>query len=83
MAEIFEPFLRQLRQVIPHELMLTTSIPRDPLYPKASEFGVPVALLQKTPPAAALIFDQLAAELEPRLKLSTPDEENGFTRLMD
>lgn len=76
--------LRQLRQVIPSELLLSSIIPRDPIFTKASEFGVPVALLQKKPPQAALIFDQLAAELEQRMNLSPPVEaQHEFTRLMD
>ncbi|MEM7015003.1 MAG: ParA family protein [Verrucomicrobiota bacterium] len=76
--------LRQLREVIPAEMLLSTTIPRDSVFTKASEFGVPVALLQKKPPQAALIFDQLAAELEARMKLSPPEtQQDEFTRLMD
>ncbi|MFT5468484.1 MAG: chromosome partitioning protein [Verrucomicrobiales bacterium] len=76
--------LRQLREVIPPELLLSSIIPRDSVFTKASEFGVPVALLQKKPPQAALIFDQLAAELEQRINLTPIEEQqHEFTRLMD
>lgn len=76
--------LRQLREVIPPEMLLSSIIPRDSVFTKASEYGVPVALLQNKPPQAALIFDQLAAELEQRMNF-TPIEaqQHEFTRLMD
>jgi len=75
--------LRQIHEMIPPELLLSLAIPRDPIFLRASEYGVPVGLLQQKPPASALIFDQLAAELEQRMKLLTPDAANEITRLMD
>ncbi len=78
--------LRQMRQVLPGELMLDTTIPRDPMFLRASDYGVPIGLLQKNPPPLALIFEQLAAELEQRMNLVTPEDENAtpqLIRLMD
>jgi chromosome partitioning protein len=53
----------------PGELVLDTFIPRDPAFLYASARGVPVALLDRHPPAVAAVFTRLAAELEPRLGL--------------
>jgi chromosome partitioning protein len=76
--------LRQLRELLPGGLLLPNSIPRDPVFLKASGAGVPLGLLHARPPAAALAFDQLAVELEGRMKLEQVEEvSDGFTRLMD
>lgn len=75
--------VRELRSIIPPQLFCNTLIPRDSIFLKASAAGVPLGLLHRQPPAAALIFDQLAAELEPRLRLKSPDQPNEYTRLMD
>ncbi|MFT4551007.1 MAG: chromosome partitioning protein [Verrucomicrobiales bacterium] len=76
--------VRQLQELLPVGLLLPISIPRDPVFLKASGAGVPLGLLHARPPAAALAFEQLAVELEGRMKLE-PEEEvtSGFTRLMD
>lgn len=74
---------RELRQIIPPRLMFETVVPRDPLFLKASGLGVPLGLLYANPPAAAVAFDQLAAELEARLRLHAPDDALIPTRLMD
>lgn len=75
--------VRELRALVPSQLLCQTTIPRDPIFLKASAAGVPLGLLHRQPPAAAHVFDQLAAELEPRLHLNSPDSSNDFTRLMD
>jgi len=75
--------VRELRALVPAQLLCQTSIPRDPVFLKASAAGVPLGLLHRNPPAAAHVFDQLAAELEPRLQLQAPDSANEYTRLMD
>ena len=76
--------VRQLRDLLPAGLLLPNSIPRDPIFLKASGAGVPLGLLHARPPAAALAFDQLAVELEARMKLEPVEElSSGFTRLMD
>ncbi|NNE90383.1 MAG: ParA family protein [Verrucomicrobiales bacterium] len=80
---------REFRTLLPSRFVLDTVIPRDPDFFRASRAGVPLALLHRQPPAAALVFDQLAAELEPRLGISDEEDElnpilqNDLTRLMD
>ena len=75
--------VRELRSLVPAQLLCQTTIPRDPVFLKASAAGVPLGLLQRNPPAAAHVFDQLAAELEPRLQLQALDSAHEYTRLMD
>jgi chromosome partitioning protein len=65
---------RELRQVLPGELMFKQSIPRLPSFLEASALGVPLALLKKNPPPEALLLDQIAAELEQRTGLSRHKE---------
>jgi chromosome partitioning protein len=60
---------RELRQVLPPDLMFKQSIPRLPSFLEASAHGVPVALLRQNPPPEAFLFDQIAAELETRVGL--------------
>ena len=74
---------RELRDIIPPSLFLRSSIPRDSAFLKASAIGVPLGLLHRNPPAAALVFDQLAAELETRMGIKLPPDDHGYTRLMD
>lgn len=54
---------------LPRELILDTTIARDSAFLEASAAGVPLGLLRRRPPASALIFDQLAAEIEARARL--------------
>ncbi len=75
--------VRELRQLIPPRLLFDLVVPRDPVFLKASGLGVPLALLSQHPPAPALVFDQLAAELEVRMKLQPADDTHYHTRLMD
>jgi len=75
--------VRQLGELLPAGLLLPMCIPRDPVFLKASGAGVPVGLMCDRPPAAALAFDQLAVELEGRMKLEQEEVAHGFTRLMD
>lgn len=65
---------RELRQMLPAELMFKQSIPRMTSFLEASARGVPVALLQHNPPPEALLFDQIAAELEERIGLRRENE---------
>lgn len=77
--------VRELRSLIPPALLCSTVVPRDPVFLKAAAAGVPLGLLYRQPPSAAYVFDQLAAELEPRLSLTPPQAEHAyeFTKLMD
>jgi chromosome partitioning protein len=65
---------RELREVLPAEFVFKQSIPRLPSFLDAAAMGVPVALLQATPPPEALLFDQIAAELEQRTGLTRSTE---------
>ncbi|HQW29423.1 MAG TPA: ParA family protein [Verrucomicrobiales bacterium] len=79
---------REFRDLLPIELVLETVIPFHRDFREASRVGVPVAMMRERPSASALIFDQLAAELELRLSLYE-DEENpiqdrdDYARLVD
>lgn len=66
---------RELRQMLPPDLMFKQSIPRLNSFLEASAHGVPVALLRRNPPPEALIFDQIAAELEERVGLGRDREQ--------
>ena len=61
---------RELREMLPANLMFQQSIPRLPSFLDASALGVPVALTRRNPPPEALLFDQIAAELEQRTGMS-------------
>jgi chromosome partitioning protein len=82
--------VRKLREILPAELLFDTVVPRDPVFLRASEHGVPLAMLSQHPVPSALIFDQLAAEVELRLPAlapaSTPvaySSSDALARLMD
>jgi chromosome partitioning protein len=68
---------------LPTDLVLSSFVPRDPAFLKASALGVPLYLLSRRPPAVASVFDQTAAELEPRLGLSREDEDDEPLSLLD
>jgi chromosome partitioning protein len=75
---------RELREMLPPELMFKQSIPRLNSFLEASARGVPVALLKHNPPPEALLFDQLAAELEERIGLTRErDFSHVHSSLMD
>jgi chromosome partitioning protein len=65
---------RELRQMLPAPLLFNQAIPRDPLFLEASALGLPLSLMKKNPPPVALLFDQLAAEIEQRTSLSERKE---------
>jgi chromosome partitioning protein len=67
---------RELREMLPANLMFQQSIPRLPSFLDASALGVPVALTRRNPPPEALIFDQIAAELEQRTGMAAQRERN-------
>lgn len=75
---------RELQKLVPGDSLLRTTVPRDQDFVRASALGVPVGLLYPKPSPAALAFDQVAAELEPRLALTkTSDVPKEYTRLLD
>ena len=69
---------RELQQMLPASMLFPHHVPRDPLFLEASALGLPLALVRKNPPPAALLFDQLAADLEERIGLSG-QKENTYT----
>lgn len=74
----------ELWNALPPELILDTVVARDPIFIEASAKGLPLALLRQNPPAPALIFDQIAAEIEARLGMSKPDnEQTSVTDYLD
>lgn len=75
----------EVNEMIPSELMLKTSIPRDPNILRASKNGVPVGLLSRKPTSASLRFDQLASEMETNMSLVRDETENDdeLIRLLD
>ena len=75
---------RELRQMLPASLIFKQAIPRDPLFLEASALGLPVALLRKNPPPSAILFDQIAAELEERIGLPAhKDQAHSHASLLD
>lgn len=68
---------------LPTDLVLEAFVPRDPAFLESSAQGVPVGLLRKRPPAVAMVFDQIAEELAPRLGLATQEDETGPIPLLD
>jgi len=60
------------------------AIPRDPLFLEASAVGLPLSLIRKNPPQSALLFDQIAAELEDRIGLRAhKDQTHRHASLLD
>lgn len=68
---------RELRQILPPELVFKQSIPRLQSFLEAAAQGIPLALLKMNPPPEALLFDQIAAELEERVGLLR-EQEQGY-----
>ena len=74
----------ELRQMLPPALLFKQAIPRDGLFLEASALGMPIALMRKNPPPVALLFDQIAAELEERIGLPAHKEQiQGHASLLD
>ncbi len=68
--------VREVWGSLPTDMLLTPLVPRDEAILKASAAGVPVGLLSRRPPAVAAVFEQIAAEIEPRLGLNHEDAES-------
>lgn len=74
---------RQAWSLFPSDLLFHAAIPRDPVFLEATQQGVPVGLLRAPRPAVAHIFDLIAAELGPRLGLTSKVPHHGLRRLVD
>ena len=73
----------EIRRVLPPELVCHAMLPRDPEIIHASMKGMPLGLLRGgAPPAIALVFDQLAAELEHKLELAAPEQSDEYVSLV-
>lgn len=62
---------------LPPALVFESTVPRDPVFLKASAAGVPLGLLRKNPPPVAGVFDRLAEEVErvARLRIDTEEDD--------
>ena len=58
--------VQALRNILPHELVMRTVIPRDDLFVRASARGLPVGVMDMGEPALTL-FDNLRLEVERKL----------------
>jgi chromosome partitioning protein len=73
----------EIRRVLPPELVCQAMLPRDAAVIHASMKGMPLGLLRGgAPPAIALVFDQLAAELETKLDLAVPEQSDEYISLV-
>jgi len=70
-------------RTVPGGILFRTAIPRDMAFIKASAKGVPIALLNRNPGEVALVFDQLAAEIEIRMGLNQQLADNDNIAFMD
>jgi chromosome partitioning protein len=68
---------QEVWQSFPTDYVLETTLPRHPSFLAATAAGVPVGLMGKNAPALAGVFDQLAAEIEPRLGLRRSTGDDG------
>jgi chromosome partitioning protein len=69
-AETSARIAQEVWSAFPQELVLETTLPRDPVFLTASQAGVPLGLLSSPPPPVAHRFEQLAMEIEPALSLA-------------
>jgi chromosome partitioning protein len=75
--------VEEIKRILPPELVCTAMLPRDPAVIHASMKGMPLGLLRGgAPPPIALIFDQLAAELETKLDLHKPEQSDEYVSLV-
>lgn len=74
---------REAWSLFPPDLLFHAAIPRDPVFLRAAQEGVPVGMLCTPRPSVAHVFDLLAAELAPRLDLPPRDARHGLRRLVD
>lgn len=75
--------VEEIRNILPGELLCQAVLPRDPAVIHASMKGMPLGLIRgDAPPPIALIFDQLAAELEGKLGLTHPPQSDDYVSLV-
>jgi hypothetical protein len=65
-------------QDLPAEWLFDTSIPRHSVFLDSTQAGVPLRHMdEQVPPAIAWLFDNLAAEVTSRIKLSSREARRG------
>jgi len=82
-VEDTKKIVEEIKRVLPPELVCQAMLPRDSAVIRASMKGMPLGLLRGgAPPAIALVFDQLAAELESKLDLTVPEQSDEYVSLV-
>jgi len=82
-VEDTKKIVEEIKRVLPPELVCQAMLPRDAAVIHASMKGMPLGLLRgAAPPAIALVFDQLAAELESKLDLVAPEQSDEYVSLV-
>jgi chromosome partitioning protein len=82
-VEDTKKIVEEIKRVLPPELVCSAMLPRDAAVIRASMKGMPLGLLRGgAPPAIALVFDQLAAELETKLDLVVPEQSDEYVSLV-
>jgi chromosome partitioning protein len=73
----------EIRRILPPELVCQAFFPRDPEIINASMKGMPLGLMRgEAVPQVAIVFDQLAAELEVKLGLQKPEQKDEYVSLV-
>lgn len=82
-VEDTKKIVEEIKRVLPPELVFQSMLPRDPAVIHASMKGMPLGLIRGgAPPASALVFDQLAAEVEGKLGLVAPEQSDEYISLV-
>jgi chromosome partitioning protein len=82
-VEESKQIVEEIKRILPPELVCAAMLPRDSAIIRASMKGMPLGLLRGgAPPPIALIFDQLAAELEGKLDLQKPEQSDEYVSLV-
>ncbi len=82
-VEDTKKIMEEIRRVLPPELVCQATLPRDPAVIHASMKGMPLGLFRGGAlPPIALVFDQLAAELEAKLDLVAPEQSDEYISLL-
>jgi len=76
-----QDIVNELQSRFPERMLFRTMIPRDNIFMKASEMGVPLGLLSRRLPPQAFIFEQLAFEIEKRLQLGQEGDDEPISLL--
>ena len=82
-VEDTKKIVEEIKRVLPPELVCQAMLPRDAAVIHASMKGMPLGLIRGgAPPAIALVFDQLAAEIETKLGLVAPEQSDEYVSLV-